>query len=110
MNNNTKYAISRWLIFISFLVAISGVFYSEIAIEIFPNLKPLDPHSTTMDIVGLVLCVIFVVGLYLGSRGLGVPLSFKLFIHLLFSYPSRFILVPYLLLILASIIYYEVFW
>ncbi len=95
MHDKTKYAISRWLIFISFLFAISGVFYTEVAVNIFPDLKPLDSHSTIMDIVGLTLCIIFVTGLYLGSRGLGVPLSFKLFLHLLFSYPSRFILVPY---------------
>jgi len=106
MNNNTKYAISRWLIFVSFLVAISGVFYTEVATKMFPGLKPFNPHSTVMDIVGFSLCVIFVTGLYLGSRGLGVPLSFNLFIKLLFSYPSRFILVPYLLLVVASIIYY----
>lgn len=87
--------MSRWLIFISLLISISGEFYSEIAVNMFPNLKPLDPHSLIISLVGLTLCGIFIAGLYLGSRGLGEPLSFKLFIHLLFSYPSRFILAPY---------------
>ena len=110
MDDKTKYDISRWLIFISFFVVISGVFYSEIAVSIFPNLKPLDPHSVVMDVVGLTLCVILVTGLYLGSRGLGVPLSIKLLIHLLFTYPTRIVLIPYLLLIVGSIIYYEFVW
>jgi len=110
MHNKTKYTISRWLIFISTLIAISGAFYSSIAVEIFPNLKPIDPHSAILDIVGLTLCVIFLIGLYLGSRGLGVPLSFNLLIHLLFSYPSRIILLPYILLFIGSIVYHEIFW
>jgi len=92
------------------LMAISGALYSSVIIEIFPNLNPLDPHSTMMVIVGLTLCAIFLMGVFLGSRGLGVPLSFNLLMHLLFSYPSRIILIPYILLIIGSIIYYEMFW
>ena len=110
MDDKLKYDISRWLIFISFFVAISAIFYSEVIVVIYTDLSPLDSHSLVLQLGGLILCLIFLSGLYLGSRGLGIPLSFKLLIHLLFTYPNRIILVPYLLFMVATIFYYELFW
>jgi hypothetical protein len=110
MNDQAKYKLSRWLIFISALTAISGQIYSEVIIEKYPNFDLLNSYTFLVDSIGLTLCGVFLSGLYLGSRGLGVPLSAKLFFHLIFTYPTRIILVPYLFLALLSIIYYELFW
>jgi len=109
MNDQTKYKLSRWLIFISALTAIFGQIYSEVIIEKYPKLDILNSNSLLIDSIGLILCVVFLSGLYLGSRSLGAPLSAKLFFHLIFTYPTRIILVPYLFLALFSILYYELF-
>ncbi len=85
MGNNTKYALSRWLIFISFLTAISGVFYTEVAVEIFPNFKSIDTHSTAMDIIGLILC-------YLRNRLISRFKGVRSSIVIQASYPLTFCL------------------
>ena len=109
MEDIKKYAVGRWFIFIAFFTAISGAVYTDILINVFPNLPPINPHSPVMDIISLSVCVLFVTGMYLASKGLGVPLSFKLFVHLLGTSPSRLVLVPYILAIFGSIIYLEFF-
>ena len=110
MENSKKFILSRWLIFVATLASMVALAYSELIVNYYPNLKPFDPHSTIADIIGVSICTILVVGLYLGSRGIGHHITLKYLFFLLFTYPNRIVLVPYLILIFVSIIYYEVFW
>ena len=110
MEDRTKVTYARWLIFIAVFVSMTMVVYTEYLVDIYPNLKQFGPHSLFIDLLGLTLCAIFLTGLYMGSRGLGIPLSFGLLITLLFSNPSRIILVPYIILNVLAVIYYEFFW
>jgi hypothetical protein len=108
MENKKKILISKWLIFVSlfsfFAILILG--YTGF----FPEFNSFNSYSTFETLFDLTICTLFLVGLYLGSRGLGVPLSFELFLKLLFSPPTKYILVPFLVLIVAKIIYLEIFW
>ena len=110
MENTTKVLLSKWLIFISVFVAISGEIYQEVLTDVYPNLTKVDPHSTALGVFGIFMCAIFVTGLFLGSRGLGAPLTVGLFFKLLFSSPTKYIFVPYLILSAIGIIYLVFFW
>ena len=110
MTNETKYTLSKWLIFIAAFSSILGSVYEQFFQEKYPYINFGDPHSILADIIMVAVCAILLCGLYFGSRGLGSPLSLKLLIHLFFTYPTRIILIPYFGLIIGSIIYYEFFW
>ena len=110
MTNTTKIRLSKSLIFVAVVTSISMLIYDEVLTDIYTNLQPFGPKSGLADLVGIFLTVIFISGLYLGSRGLGVPLSFRLLITLLFSSPSKYILIPYLVISALIVIYYELFW
>ena len=107
MEENNKLLLSKWLIFISVLIAMSIALYDEVLTELYPALPAIDINSVLLTVVGLCISAFFVVGLFLGSRGLGQPLSFRIFIKLLFSYPTKLILIPYLLLYVLIIVYFE---
>ena len=110
LESTKKFILSRWLIFIATLASMVALVYSELLVNYYPNLKPFDPHSNIADIIGVSICTIMVAGLYLGSRGIGQPITLKYLFFLLFTYPNRILLVPYLILIFVSIIYLEFFW
>jgi hypothetical protein len=106
MTDEKKIVVSRWLIFFSFTLAL----LTEIITTLLPDENAFEPHSSAMTVVSLCLCALFVSGLYLGSRALGVPLTAGLFFQLIFSAPNRYIFVPYLFLVVAGILYLELFY
>jgi hypothetical protein len=103
MIGHNKITVGNWLIFASFTLALC----LEILTTLLPEESLFAPHSLIMSLVGLCIGALLVSGLYLGSRGLGVPLTAGLFFTLIFSKPNRYIFVPYLLLVVAGIIYLE---
>ena len=108
MEENKKVLISQWLIFLSALIAMSVALYDEVLTGVYPTLPKIDPNSTLLTAVGLSISALIVVGLFIGSRGLDQPLSFRMFIKLLFSYPTKLILIPYLIFCVLTIIYFEI--
>ncbi len=109
MEDIQKYKTARWLIFASTFISMSFAIYDEILVGIFPSFEQVDPNSPYLIILLVILCSLYLSGIFLGSRGLGHKLSLGVFFHLSFSYPTRFILVPYLVLIVCQIIYLEFF-
>jgi len=110
MDDQTKYTASRWLIFLTIIIAFTAEISNEISISYYNGKEIIDPHSIYTAIGGLCLCAMFLLGLYLGSRGLGLPLSFGLFFHLIFSKPSRYFWIVFLSLTIIAIIYHLIFW
>ena len=109
-NDQYKYKLSRWMIFISVLLSIIWQIYYEIGKNSYTDISQFNPNYIVIAILGMIPCIVFIYGLFLGSRGLREPLTIKLFLHLIFSYPTRIILVPYLVLELILVFYYEILW
>jgi len=103
MKDINKMTASRWLIFVSFTLAL----FMKMITSLYPEIEAFNPDSLIMAAIGLFICVLLLAGLYFGSRGLGEPLTVGLFLKLIFSEPNRYIFVPYLLLGAAGILYLE---
>lgn len=105
MEGNKKILLSRWLIFISVFIAISFEIYNEALTVLSPSLPAIDINSPILTVIGLIVSIFFVAGMFFGSRSIGQPLSVGLFFKLLYSYPSKLILIPYIILGILTIIY-----
>jgi hypothetical protein len=105
MVSNKKILLSRWLIFISVFIAISFEIYNEALTVLSPRLPAIDINSPIITVIGLIVLIFFVAGMFFGSRSIEQPLSVRLFFKLLYSYPSKLILIPYIILGILTIIY-----
>ena len=94
-----KVRVGKWLIFISGMIsAIIAIYTEMISPESFTD---NDLNSPFMIILGLILSAIFIYGLYLGSRAVGIPLTVQRFFQLIFGFPCW---IPFAIYICALIL------
>ncbi len=107
MTPEKKLALGKNLIFISSLVAVSAALYFNLVAPSFPELPQHDPFSIWETVLGLTVSLIFIYGLFLGSRGVGSTLNISTFFKLLFGFPcwipfAIYFIVTFVFLIIES--------
>lgn len=83
-----KINTGRKLIFAATLVAMLMAMWTEVvAPKYFQELQP-DPQSILIGLFGLGVSSIYLYGLFLCSRAVGVPLTVSYFLRLSFGFPN----------------------
>ena len=87
MDINERYRTSKKLIFIAWIItAVWDLFLQVLQHFGLFNYNPQD-IPFRVAIVFIFAAVLILYGLWLGSRGIGTPLSIRVFLSLLFGYP-----------------------
>ncbi len=110
MDINQKFRISKRLIFIAWIITL--VWNSFLHVLDHFDLFHYNPQDIPFRfaIVFIFAGVLMLYGLWLGSRGIGIPLSIRVFPNLLFGYPCWIPASIYLLInFVIPIIYFEFF-
>ena len=79
--------LSKTFIFASASLAVLASFWIDIIAPSIGELHPVDAFSVPWTISGLFLSVLFLSGVYMGSRGVGRPLTISAFFKLVFGFP-----------------------
>jgi len=105
MDINQKFRKSKRLIFIGWIILVAWDLFLE-ALEYF-NLVNYYPQKIPATIGYIVAAILMWYGLWLGSRGIGIPLSIRVFLNLLFGYPCW---IPFSILLLINVVIPTLFW
>jgi hypothetical protein len=104
MDINERFRKSKKLIFTGWIIMVAWDLFLE-ALEYF-NLVNYPQNIPAM--IGYILAAIVMwYGLWLGSRGIGIPLSISVFLNLLFGYPYW---IPFSALLLLNVVIPTLFW
>lgn len=97
MTDEKKIINSKRLIFLCISIGAMVAAWQNYLNPLNPIMFPYDtfPHYDTF--LGLVLSAVFILALYLGSRGVGRQLTISHFLKLVFGYPCWIPLVAYFL-------------
>jgi hypothetical protein len=87
MDINEKFRTSKKLIFIAWVIVVTWDSFLQV-LQHF-DLFNYDPQNIPfrVAIVFIFAGMLMLFGLWLGSRGIGIPLSVRVFLSLLFGYP-----------------------
>ncbi len=110
MDINQKFRISKRLIFTAWVITL--VWDSFLRVLDHFHLFHYDPQDIPFPAatVFIFAAIMMLYGLWLGSRGIGIPLSIRVFLSLLFGYPCWIPASIYLLInFVIPIIYFEFF-
>ncbi len=105
MTHEKKLSMGKNLIFISSLVTVFAALYFNLIAPSFPELLQHDPFSIWETVLGLTVSLVFIYGLFLGSRGVGRPLNISTFFKLLFGFPCWIPFVLYFIVTFVFLIY-----
>jgi hypothetical protein len=103
MDINEKVRTSKTLIFIAWVIMVLLDLFL-VGLEYFNFYYP---QNIPVAIGCIVAAILMWYGLWLGSRGIGIPLSIGLFLNLLFGYPCW---IPFSILLLLNVVIPTLFW
>ncbi len=105
MDINERFRKAKKIIFIGWIIIVAWDLFLEALASL--SLVSYYPKNISAMIGYVFGAILRWYGLWLGSRGIGIPLSTSVFLNLLFGYPCW---IPFSVLLLLNVVIPTLFW